>query len=135
MNIPYRAVAGVFAAVILTVGAGMTGCPVYNVWEAQKRGEAELAQAEQNRQIQVAQSRARMDSAQFEADAEVIRATGVAKANKIIADGLGGESGANYLRYLWIQGLEGNAGRTIVYVPTEANLPILEAGRLKAAQQ
>jgi len=120
-------VVGVFACVALTVGAGMVGCPVYNVWNAQKAGEAELAQADQNRQIQVAQSRAKAEAAKFEADAEVARAEGVAKANKIIGDSLQGNEA--YLRYLWINGLE-NSKNAVVYVPTEANLPILEAGRL-----
>lgn len=33
------------------------------------------------------------------------------------------------LRYLWIQGLQEGATPQVVYVPTEAGLPILEAGR------
>jgi regulator of protease activity HflC (stomatin/prohibitin superfamily) len=121
------AVVGIFAALCLTVGAGMVGCPIYNVWHAQKAGEAELAQADQNRQIQIAQSRAKAEAAKFEADAEVARAQGVAQANKIIGDSLQGNEA--YLRYLWINSLE-NSRNAVVYVPTEANLPILEAGRL-----
>ena len=58
----------------------------------------------------------------------VIRAEGVAKANKIIGDFLEGNEG--YLRYLWIQGLQTNQMQE-VYVQTEANLPILETQRLK----
>jgi len=46
-------------------------------------------------------------------------------ANKIIADGLRGND--EYLRYLWIDKVAGSTNREIVYVPTEANLPILEA--------
>jgi hypothetical protein len=53
----------------------------------------------------------------------------VAQANKIIGDSL--KDNEAYLRYLWIQNLENSKDRTIVYVPTEANLPILEAGRLQ----
>jgi len=121
------AVVGIAAAVVLTVGTGMVGCPVYEVWRAQKAGEAELAQADQNRQIAVAQARAKAESAHFEADAEVTRATGVAKANKIIGKSLQGNEA--YLKYLWINGLELNKN-AVIYVPTEANLPILEAGRL-----
>ena len=64
------------------------------------------------------------------AQAEVERAKGVAQANKIIGEGLRGHE--EYLRYLWIMSLEHAAhkGETIVYIPTEANLPILEANRL-----
>jgi len=121
------AIVGIAVAVVLTVGTGMVGCPVYEVWRAQKAGEAELAQADQNRQIAVAQARAKAESAHFEADAEVTRATGVAKANEIIGKSLQGNE--VYLRYLWINGLELNKN-AVIYVPTEANLPILEAGRL-----
>ncbi len=121
------AIVGIAVALVLTVGTGMVGCPVYAVWRAQKAGEAELAQADQNRQIAVAQARAKAESAHFEADAEVTRATGVAKANEIIGKSLQGNEA--YLKYLWINGLELNKN-AVIYVPTEANLPILEAGRL-----
>ena len=62
-------------------------------------------------------------------EAEVARAKGVAEANKIIGESL--HNNEAYLRYLWINGLSehGNAP-TVVYVPTEAGLPILEAGRM-----
>ena len=100
------AVVGIVVLVVLTVGTGMVGCPVYEVWRAQKAGEAELAQADQNRQIAVAQARAKAESAHFEADAEITRATGVARANEIIGKSLQGNEA--YLRYLWINGLEQN---------------------------
>ncbi len=89
-------------------------------------GQAELKQAEWNRQIKVREAEARKDSAVFEADAEILRAKGVAEANKIIGKSLQGNEA--YLRYLWIQGLQDGSSETI-YIPTEANLPILEATR------
>jgi hypothetical protein len=33
-------------------------------------------------------------------------------------------------QHLWIQGLHEGAGPQVVYIPTEAGLPILEAGRI-----
>ena len=37
-----------------------------------------------------------------------------------------------YLKYLWITDVAGaNIDKTVVYVPTETQLPILEAQRLK----
>ena len=101
---------------------------VYDVWGQRKHGEAELARAESNRQIKTLEAKAAMESAKHLADAEVIRARGVAEANKIIGDSLQGNEG--YLRYLWIQGLQTNQMQ-VVYVPTEANLPIMEASRFK----
>lgn len=119
---------GTFAAWIAAgvVLGGLYGCPQYNVYSSRMAGEAELAQATQNRQIAVNEAQAKMEAAKLLADAEIARARGAAAANKIIADGLGGPEG--YLRYLWIQSLD-NPNNKIVYVPTEAGLPILEAGK------
>jgi len=122
-----RAVIGIVVLVIVMVGIGLVGWPIYGVWSARKAGEAELAQADQNRQIAVAQARAKAESAHFEAEAEITRAEGVARANEIIGKSLQGNE--DYLRYLWINGLEQNRN-AVIYIPTEGGLPILEAGRL-----
>jgi hypothetical protein len=100
----------------------------YDIWAQRKQGEAEFAHAESHRQIKTLEAKAALESAKFLAEAEIVRAHGVAKANQIIGDSLKGNEG--YLRYLWIQSLEHKA-KEVIYVPTEANLPILEAGRLK----
>lgn len=98
----------------------------YNVWSSALAGEAELKKAEWNRQIAVKEAQAKMDAAKSLAQAEVERAKGVAQANKIIGDSL--KDNEAYLRYLWIDSLQQTGNKTI-YVPTEANLPILEAGK------
>lgn len=115
----------VLAALIMTVTL-MAGCPYYNVWQQGLQGQAELARAQQNRQIAVQEAQAKMESAHLFAEAEVERAKGVAQANRIIGQSLKGNEG--YLRYLWINSLNGEKEKTVVYIPTEANLPILEAG-------
>lgn len=120
--------------VLLFVMLCMSQCPTYNVWSAEMEGKAQLAKAEQNRQIQVAQSKAKADAAEFEAKSEVTRAGGVAQANKIIGDSL--KNNEAYLRYLYINGLmEGKDHTQIIYVPTEASMPILEAGRALGGQK
>lgn len=105
--------------------------PYVHVWQQGMVGQAELARAESNRQIATCEAMAKKESSKALADAEVIRAEGVAKANKIIGDSLTGNEG--YLRYLWIQGLQSNQMQ-VVYVPTEANLPIMESHRLRQEQ-
>lgn len=112
------------------IALGMAGCPAYGVYSAGKAGEAQLRKAEQNRQIKVLEAKAKLESAKLEAEAEVERAKGVAQANAIVADGLNGHE--EYLRYLWIDKVAGSTAREIIYVPTEANMPILEAGRLES---
>lgn len=106
---------------------GMWGCPQYNVYEQRLSGEAELAKATFNRQVKVKEAEAFKESSLLYADAEVNRAAGIAKANKIIGDSLKGHE--EYLRWLYIEGLRDNKDHQIIYVPTEGALPILEAGR------
>lgn len=58
--------------------------------------------------------------------AEVERAKGAAEAIKI-------ENGSlteTYIQYLWVRQNKFN-DKTVIYVPTEGNLPILEATRLQ----
>lgn len=121
-------VLGVVVAVVLGgIGGVLFGWPMYNVYSQTKAGEARLREAESSRKIAVLEAQAKLDSAKSLADAEVARARGVAEANKIIGESLHGNEG--YLQYLWIQSLENGTAPTIVYVPTEAGLPILEANR------
>jgi hypothetical protein len=100
--------------------------PRYSVWQQGLAGQAELRRAEQNRQIKIEEAKAELESATLKADAEIERAKGVAGANDIIADGLKGNE--EYLRYLYIQSLN-DLDTQLIYVPTEAGLPILEANR------
>lgn len=121
-------IAGV-VLVLVGIAALMFGWPTYNVYTSKKQGEALLAHAQSSKEVAVAEARAKLESAKFLADAEIARAHGVAEANKIIGESLKGNE--SYLRYLWITDVAGQAGgKTVVYVPTEANLPILEATRL-----
>ena len=113
---------------VASVGGCMYGYPRYQVYEQNLAGQALLAHAQSAKEVAVAEARAKMESASLLAEAEVKRAEGVAKANKIIGDSL--RENEAYLRYLWIQEVAGNqSGKTVVYIPTEANLPILEANR------
>ena len=123
---------GIFMIVVMfimfVILIGMVGCPTYNVYTAGKAGEAELAQATFNRQIAVQEAEAKKEAAVKLAEAEVARAEGVAKANKIIGDSL--KDNDEYLKYLWITDVAGaNVDKSVVYIPTEGNLPILEAGK------
>jgi regulator of protease activity HflC (stomatin/prohibitin superfamily) len=100
--------------------------PLYNVWNAEQRGRAQLAEAEYSKQVAVQIAKAKQESAAYEAQAEIIRAGGVAKANQIIGESL--KNNEDYLRYLWIDTMK-DTHNQVIYVPTETNLPILEASR------
>lgn len=111
----------------ILLGAFIFGVQYFKVFVAEQTGKAELAQAEWNRQIIVRQAQAKLDASKLEAEAAVQHAKGVAESNKIIANDLGGPNG--YLRFLYIQMLENSADKQIIYIPTEAGLPILEASK------
>lgn len=117
---------GTLIVLAVVAAAAMFVLPQWNVWRADLAGKAALAEAENARKVQIEEAKARLESARFYAQAEVERARGVAEANEIVAQGLGGPEG--YLRYLWIQKL-GENQQDVIYIPTEAGVPILEAGR------
>lgn len=116
----------IIVLILLTVGLGLAGCPQYNIYSSRASGEAELANAEYSKKVAVQSAQAKKDSAQLLADAAIIQAQGVASANKIIGDSL--KDNEAYLRYLWIDKLDTDKAQ-VIYVPTEANMPIMEAGR------
>lgn len=123
---PTRIIFAILFLILFIVTALLGGCPAYNVYTSRMQGEAELAQANFSKQVAVQTALAKKDAAQYEADAEVTRAGGVAKANAIIGDSL--RNNEAYLRYLYVNNLE-HTQNQVIYVPTEAGLPILEAGR------
>lgn len=116
----------VLIILISIIGGWMWGMPHYRIYHARMAGEAELANATYSKQASVQTALAKRDSAKYEAEAEIIRAGGVAKANSIIGDSL--RNNEAYLRYLFVNNLADTKNQ-VIYVPTEANLPILEASR------
>lgn len=127
MNGEIGAAVGIVTAIPLTVGVGLWGCPTYNVYSQEMAGKAKLAEAQSSRQVATLEAKAKLKSAKMLADAEIIRAEGAAKANRVLHGSLGGPEG--YLRYLQIQAVDAKDA-TIIYVPTEGGLPLLESSRL-----
>lgn len=116
----------VIAIIVIIVGL-LAGVPCYRVWSQEMEGKAEFAKAEQNRKIMIEEARARLESARLDAQSEVERARGAAEAISI-------ENGSltpTYIQYLWVRQQNLDAGDKIIYIPTEAGLPILEAGHNK----
>lgn len=89
-------------------------------------GKAEMAKAEQNRQILVEEAKARLKAEELNAQAEVERAKGMAKAMEIE----NGKLSSTYNQYLFIRTLEkisdkGSLPQTI-YIPTEGMIPVMD---------
>ncbi|SRR5690554_50735 len=96
--------------------------------EAKAKEQAALMQAKAKVTLAEAEGKAQVVRAKAEGEADIERAKAAAEANRIIGESL--KNNEQYLRYIWIKGLhEGNGER--IYIPTEAGLPILEAGKAK----
>lgn len=96
--------------------------PQYRVWSQEMRGRAAFAEAEQNRRIQVEEAKANLEAQKLNSQAEVERAKGMAESIAIE----NGKLTEQYIQYLWVRNIDKMDGEKI-YIPTEANLPILEA--------
>ena len=107
------------------IGGCMFAVPKYQVWQQEMAGKAEFAKAEQNRKIKIEEAKANLEAEKLNAQAEIERAKGAAEAIRI-------ENGSitpAYIQYLWVRQQNANTNNKIIYIPTEAGLPVLEAGR------
>lgn len=122
---------GILVLCVLT-SLGMWGCPTYNVYQQKKEGEAILAHAQSSREVAVAEARAKMESAQLLAQADSIRAHGIAVSNRIVGKSL--EDNPAYLQWLWIESIKDTKNQ-IIYVPSSGlglpnlGIPIVGAGQ------
>lgn len=121
-------VIGIAAILILW---GLVGYPKWRVWSAHQAGLADLQRAKNEQQIQIAQAQSRLDAAGLNKKAAIIEAEAVAE--QITAIGTQLTAHDLYLRWQWIKMMEDahDETATVIYVPTEANIPILEASRLR----
>ena len=119
-----------FFAIVLSIlgvlgliGLSMWVIPKYSVWSKEMKGRSELAQAEWNKLILVREAEAMLEAEKLNAQAEIERAKGMAQAMEIES----GMLNETYIKYLWVRTMAGN--KNVVYIPTEASLPILELKR------
>jgi regulator of protease activity HflC (stomatin/prohibitin superfamily) len=114
-------VAGTVSAVIVVLIL-MIGLPIYNVWRLGKSGEALLKRAEQEKQILIETAKAEVEAAKLRAEAiEIVGASAQQYPEYRLQEFMGAFGEA----------LNNDNNKTIIYVPTEANIPITEAFRLK----
>lgn len=125
--LPSLVFTAIFAVIIIL--ALMFGLPLYNVWQQEMAGKAEMAKAEQNRRILVEEAKARLEAEKLNAQAEVERARGMSEAMKVE----NGTLNSTYNQYLFIRTLEKLADKgslpQIIYMPTEGLVPTMEMGK------
>ena len=117
----------------LVVALPMWGLPKYRVYSQDHRGQAALARAENERRVLIEQAEA-------ERQALVLRSLGEAEAAQHTAEAIRivGEAAQTYPEYrdqefirAFGQAIQDGSIRQIIYVPTEGNIPITEAQRLR----
>lgn len=110
-----------FGSLVLVVGVvGLYAYPRYNVWRAGLAGEARLREAESTKRILIETAKAEVESAKLRSEAIALVGAAAAKYPEYRQQEFIGAF-AEALR-------EGNVDQ-IMYVPTEANVPITESGR------
>ena len=94
--------------------------PQYKVWQQGMAGQAQLSKAQQSKQIAIETAKAELESAKLRAEAIKVMGKAAQEYPEYRQQEFIGAFG-EALR-------EGNINQ-IVYVPTEANIPVLEAGK------
>lgn len=104
--------------------------PKWRVWASHQAGLADLQRAKNEQQIQIAEAKSRLDAAELNKQAAIIEAEAVSRQIETIGKRLTEHD--LYLKWQWIEMMKETAGSgdTVIYVPTEASMPILEAARL-----
>jgi len=108
-------------AVVGLIAIAMIGLPLYGVWQQGLSGEAALAKAEQTRKILIEQAKAEKESAAIRAEAIQI----IGQAAKDFP-----EYRLQEFMGAFAEALNSDKIEQIIYVPTEANIPVMEAGKI-----
>ena len=129
MNVSKIIIPGILL-VLLAIFAMMYGLPVYNVWQQEMVGKAEMAKAYQNRRILVEEARAKLEAEKLNAAAEIERAKGMAEAMRVE----NGTLSTVYNQYLFIRTLEKLADKgslpQIIYVPSQGLTPVMDLNKM-----
>lgn len=115
------------ALFIIIILWSLIGYPRWKIWASRLSGEADLQQAHREQQIQSAKAQGRLDAAELNKKAAIIEASAVSEQIKAIGDEL--KDHDLFLKWQWIKMMEEKPDSSVIYVPTEAGLPILEAGK------
>jgi uncharacterized protein HemX len=117
--------------IVLIVGA-VTGLayfyPQYKVYSKEMEGKADLAEAEWSKKIQIEEAKGMLEAAKYNRETELIQANTEAEANRIVA----GSLDEMYIKYKMVEKMT-DSETQVIYIPTEAGIPIIEAKRTATA--
>lgn len=119
-------IGAVVLAIIILIVVLMAGLPQYKVWQQGLAGKAKLMRAGQERQILVERAKAEEDAATHQAK----------------AIGIVGKAAQEFPEYrlqefmsAFAEALQNGTISQIIYVPTEGNIPIMEASRFSVSKK
>jgi len=114
-------ITGIIVGSIVGIIASMFLLPMWSVWQQDMKGRAKLAKASQERQILVEQAKAESEAADY----IVTAITKVGQAAKDFP-----EYRKQVFMQAYAEALNSEAIDQIIYVATEAGIPVTEAGRI-----
>ncbi len=117
-NAEIVAIVCVMLAIAFFVLIWLFAWPQYRVWQQGMEGKAALMRAEQEKQIEIEQAKAEVESARLRAEAIQI----VGKASQDFP-----EYRTQEFIGAFAEAMKNGQIQKIIYVPTEANIPIIEA--------
>lgn len=119
--IAWTDILGAAAILAILIAGAMFGWPAYRVWQAGMEGKAILRRAEHEKMVAIETAKAEVDSAKLRAEA-------------IALVGKAAQEYPEYRQQEFIaafgEAIKSGEVEQIIYVPTEANIPIVEANRL-----
>jgi hypothetical protein len=120
-------IVGIFFIMIIigAVVGGLYMYPKYKIYKLEMNGKAELAEAQWSKQIQIEEAKGRLEASRYERETQLIQANTTAEANRIVA----GSLDPLYIQYLMVTKMADGNTQQIIYIPTEAGIPLLEAGK------
>ena len=117
-------------AKLIVLAIALQSCGVYNNWsreqdrlDAENKGKSLLLESESSKKVLIETAKANLEAARLNAQADSVRAMGIASANRII--GLSLRDNPGYLEWLWIDNIEKNQN-AVYYIPTENKFPIMQ---------
>lgn len=121
-------ICAVLLVLVLSIFAYRFITPKLNLYASNTEKQAVIKEQEAISEAEVFAAEKRVIAAEAEAEARRIEAEGIADAQRIISETLTPE----YLTWRFYEVLSDSEG-DVIYVPTEAGLPILEATRNQEA--
>ena len=115
-----------FIVILILVAIGVFLLPKYSAYKIELDGQAQIRLAQLRSKMALEDAKNSLELAKLNSQAEIESARGHAEAIRLVGQALANNQG--YLSYQWLQRMQSPTSE-VIYVPTEAQMPIMEATR------